>query len=499
MRYQSWVCSMSLKKKRDSKWFWGLFFICFTVWLLFHPIQTRASIAFERQFSNVSIGFAAQNTYQPESSFGHVFLIFHEDTFTPDDVVLEFVGVVKGFADVVRTLVGDVPGHYLVQTYAEKRRQYDLEDRGLFFANLLLQQDEITALVQEVRLRLDKTYPYDFAQKNCAYYLADLLTTIEPRMVQVKGGANVLPAAVMRAAVVGGGLNLTFTPSSRELFLQHKSSLSVSDRELFELFLRGHHINFVGENFQNTAAAFLRYRIPREAVTWRRQQYAQAQKHVFLKDENVGASAAFDEGGRGHVEATLMQDKLVLAYRPQQENFFSQPSIGTSYAYLELFSTEVTFDSDNAWLSSFNLLSSKSMNLEKGSARVLELGYRDWRGVSVGSEKEVFATFGLGLSTSHEKKFISLVPLIGVAAGSAQKTEAEIRLGYEINAEARTSFGSVGFDVKQWFGSRLTPDQLYLMKAKFHIGKNFNLGYARLWGTESKAAQHQIKLTYSVR
>jgi len=499
MRYQSWVRSMSEKRERDLNFFWGLFFLCAASWICIYPFEARAHDALEHEYDEVSIGFAAQNTYQPESAFGHVFLIFHQATIAPDALVLEFVGRVNSFADAVRTLVGEVPGHYLVQTYAEKRRQYDLEDRGLYIANLRLSKEEIRELMQEVRQRAANTYPYDFAKKNCAYYLADLLTMIEPRMKEVKQDSIVQPVEVMKTAVVARELDIDFLPSSRELYLNRKNRLSIEDHERFELFLKGHIPVLDGQDFQNTLAAFLRYRIPREAVTWRRQHYAHVQKYVYVKDESMGALTAFDEGMKGHFEAAIGSEKLSLSYRPQQENFYSQSASVASYAYLDLFSTEVSLDHEAAWLSSFKLLSSKSMNLEQGTARLLELGYRDWRGVTEKSEKEIFATFGVGISGGNQGRYLSVVPLVGVAAGSVKKTKAELRLGLEITGEVRTSRGSMGVDVQQWFGSHLTPNKLYKFKAKYPLSKSLNLGYERMWVSGQQVLQHQIKLIYSVR
>lgn len=490
---------MSKQKRRGLKYCWGLFFLWIAVLWCIQPINAKASDALGREYSKVSIGFAAKNAYQPESAFGHVFLIFHQDTIAPDDLVLEFVGRVDGFSDVVKTLTDEVSGHYLVQTYAEKRRQYDLEDRGLYFANLRFTKEEVAALMIEINQRVDKTYPYDFAKRNCAYYLADLLSMVESKMVAVKQTSIVQPVDVMRTAIDGRRLEVIFTPSSRELYLNHKSRLSSADRERFELFLKGYLPMFEGDALRNVVAAFLRYRIPREKETWRRQHYAHAQKQVYLTDQGVGEPTAYDEGMNGHFEVITGSRKLALGYRPQQENFFSQPADSSSYAYLDFLSTEITVDAKSIWLSSLNFLASKSMNLELGSARLLEFGYRDWREISIKAQKEVFATFGFGLSAGRERQFASIVPVVGVAVGSIEKKEAEIRLGVEITGEIRGSLGSLGLDIRQWLGTHLTPEKQYKLKVKHPFSRGLNIGYEQMWGPDNQPVQHQIKLIYSVR
>jgi len=499
MRYQSWFRSMSEQKKRGSKIFGCLSFLCTVILLCLPSMTVQAGSAFEVEYSQISIGFAAQNNYQPESAFGHVFLIFHQDTVGPNALVLEFVGRVDGFTDAVRTLIDEVPGHYLLQTFAEKRRQYDLEDRGLYVANLRLGHEEVQALALEVQNRIGKTYPYDFAKRNCAYYMADLLTMIDPQMNEVKRQRIVQPVDVMKSAMGARDLDIVFSASSRELYLHSQKRLLQEDQERFELFLKGHLPVSYGDDLRNAVAAFLRYRIPREAETWRRQNYAHAQKYVYLSDEKVGDSPAFDEGTEGHFEVGIGSEKMVFAYRPQQENFYSQTPSSNSYAYLDLFSAEITLEARDVWLSSLNILASKSMNLEQGTARLLELGYRDWRGVTAKAEKEAVATFGVGLSKGRERNFFSFVPLMALAVGSNKKTEAEIRFGAEVVGEIRTSSGSLGLDVRQWSGSRLGPSRTYKLKAKYPVSKNINVGYEGLWVPDKPVGQHQIKMIYSVR
>lgn len=127
-------------------------------------------------YPKASIAFSAANLNDPESVFGHVFIVFHRATHPePDDPVVEFYGNLKDvdFA-MARTVVSTVPGQYKISTYSEKLRLYDQEGRDVYLRPLR-KEVSIQALKAKVNGALGRSFDYDFLNINCAYYIEFLL------------------------------------------------------------------------------------------------------------------------------------------------------------------------------------------------------------------------------------------------------------------------------------------------------------------------------------
>ncbi len=131
-------------------------------------------------YPKASIAFSAANLNDPESVFGHVFIVFHHATQPePDDPVVEFYGNLRDidFA-MIKTVVSTVPGHYKISTYSDKLRLYDQEGRDVYIRPF---RHEIS--IQELKVRVNESlgqrFDYDFLNINCAYYIELLLTQFE--------------------------------------------------------------------------------------------------------------------------------------------------------------------------------------------------------------------------------------------------------------------------------------------------------------------------------
>lgn len=124
----------------------------------------------------LSIAFSSADISNPESVFGHVFLIAHDDRgVLPSSPVVEFYGLL-GRVDMgmLKTVVSSIPGVYKLDTFAEKRRLYDKEGRDLYVRTL---RAEVSP--SDVYSRLasfwSKEIPYDFLDENCAFHIERLL------------------------------------------------------------------------------------------------------------------------------------------------------------------------------------------------------------------------------------------------------------------------------------------------------------------------------------
>lgn len=130
-----------------------------------------------RQHSNLSIVFSAADLNNPESVFGHIFLVFHSSEHPgPLDPVVEFYGKLKEVEyGMLKTVISEIPGVYKPASFGEKTRQYDLENR-----DLLIRKGKPGITPETVIDRLQSLgtgdHPYDFLNRNCAFYMEMLVT-----------------------------------------------------------------------------------------------------------------------------------------------------------------------------------------------------------------------------------------------------------------------------------------------------------------------------------
>ncbi|MBQ69750.1 hypothetical protein CL689_06915 [Candidatus Saccharibacteria bacterium] len=131
-------------------------------------------------YQHVSVVFSAADLSNPESVFGHVFIVFHNAEIpNPLDPVVEFYGMMSEVEmGMLKTVASSIPGVYKLSTFEEKVRVYDKEGRDLFVRRTRssINPRDLAGKIG----RLSKgVHPYDFLDRNCAFYLEYLLTSSE--------------------------------------------------------------------------------------------------------------------------------------------------------------------------------------------------------------------------------------------------------------------------------------------------------------------------------
>lgn len=144
--------------------------------LLFVTFVSPAWASDIKNHPKASIVFSAANLNDPESVFGHVFIVFHHERQPePDDPVVEFYGNLKDIDyAMVKTVLSTVPGQYKFSTYADKLRLYDQEGRDVY-VRPLRKEIAIPDLKTKVNDALGHRFEYDFLNINCAFYIELLL------------------------------------------------------------------------------------------------------------------------------------------------------------------------------------------------------------------------------------------------------------------------------------------------------------------------------------
>ncbi|HEU5076810.1 MAG TPA: DUF4105 domain-containing protein [Polyangiaceae bacterium] len=183
----------------------------------------------------VYLAYAGPYSSSPPSAFGHLFLIFGQDSTTamPLWEVVSFAAETDS-AGALRYMTvgifGGFQGTYERLKFHEKSRDYELlEDRDLWLTELLLSD----AQRSELAIHLDATngqyFPYTFFERNCAYYLQLLLSKVLSDVPPPDGFTS--PTGVMevlsRSSVRGQSY---FRPSASRRLEQPSDAIALSTR-----------------------------------------------------------------------------------------------------------------------------------------------------------------------------------------------------------------------------------------------------------------------------
>ncbi len=374
------------------------------------------------KFSSVSLGFAAQDLKSPISNFGHTFLIFHNEELEADSIVLEFTGKAPTLTDNIAALVHTVPGHYSLTYFADKRREYDLENRSLWIYNLNLNSDEVLRLKKFVHEAIGVEYPYDFSQRNCAWYISYALEQAQ-KVKYEKEGVFVTPLSVIKWASNSGLiLSSTFEPSTQLRALELYKTLNEHDQHIVQDYFAysprlsesdaadqvGHSISLIAE-----------YRLPREADASLRGTYFNIKQHFRSAAEaaykvpdplfsNPSGLLSFQSVGSGGI----------FTVSPGFIRLENEQMFGVSNASVEALRTSIYASNEIVRLDEFNLVTLEANQptsyLVDGFTQMLSISYKDYQRLIGEKYTEEHLMFGRGASIELFGVSLSAEPVVSL-------------------------------------------------------------------------------------
>lgn len=498
------LISTSRKDPKISAW--GLFFV---VVLFFGSFQGRAlatpvietvSPLIAEAGNHLSIVFASQNNHQPESAFGHVFLVIHKnDRPEPDAVAVEFVGHVASFSDMVVSVVNEINGRYKLANFYEKKMEYDLEDRDLFIFELNVSTEEMMLLKKDISKELTNVHPYTFAKKNCGFYINRLLSKRGFGAHDLSSEFVVKPIQVLDAIDTSRIKQVQFVPSSHRTNLHYISKLTAEEKAVFDRFLLGYDLpaNLLNESLRDAVSSRIRYQLPREDKAWMRQHMAQQQKAVWHVDP-LDVRRKHDDESKGHYTFAQGDGITSLKYQRELRNFSTQHDNNLTSSYLDVFATELILKDQRLNLSEFTVIKSEAMQPSLMKARLLELSYRDWGKKTDAGEKEVYASLGLGTSYEVSSIRFGFIPNLTLAYTNSDESRTNARLGYRAISELRAASYAVRYSIDQWQNTPFNFSRETNLQFRVHLNSRINLGFEFNRIPELHRAHQRLFLTYSL-
>jgi hypothetical protein len=508
MRYQFEFDQLIKPSERGPKMSaWGLFLFTCLLFLLCHSrafaspsLEIVPQLMFDGS-TRLSVVFASQNNHQPESAFGHVFLVFHkDDSPEPDAVAVEFVGHVASFTDMVLSVSNEVSGRYKLAEFSQKKLEYDLEDRDLFVFELNVSAEELLLLKQDITYELTYSYPYSFTKRNCGFYLNQLLTKRKISAYDLSADFVVKPIHVLDAIESSRIKHVKFLPSSHRTSLYFSSKLTAEQMVTYERFLLGYDLpdGLLNEQLRNAVSSRIRYQLPRESNSWMRQHMAQQQKTVWHTDP-LDVQKKYDDESKGHYTFATQSDGVSsFKYQSELRNFATQHPNNSTSSYLDVFATELTLKDQRLYLSEFSIIKSEAMQPTLMKARLLELSYRNWNKKTDADEKEVYASLGIGTSYEVSKVRVGIIPNLTVAYSDDGAGRANARLGYRAISEFRAESYAVRYSIDHWRNTPFNFSREMNLQLRVHLNSKMNLGFELNRIPEIHKTHQRLLLTYSL-
>ena len=503
MRYQfefDRLISSSKSGPKISAWGLFLFVVLFHGRVFPAPANEISNSLVADERTRLSIVFASQNNYQPESAFGHVFLLFHKsDRPEPDGVAVEFVGHVASFTDMVLSVSNEVNGRYKLADFSQKKLEYDLEDRDLFIFELNVSTEEMRLLKKDISNELTSVHPYTFAKRNCGFYLNRLLARRGLGTYDLSSEFVVKPIQILDAIDASRIKQVQFVPSSHRTNLYYISKLKADEKAVFERFLLGHDLpaNLLDESLRDAVSSRIRYQLPREDNAWMRQHMAQQQKAVWHVDP-LDVQRKYDDESKGHYTVAQGDSVFSLKYQKELRNFSTQHDNNLTSSYLDVFATELTLKDQRLNLSEFSVIKSEAMQPSLMKARLLELSYRNWDKKTDAGEKEMYVSLGLGTSYEVSSIRFGLIPNLTLAYTNSGESRTSARLGYRAITEFRAESYAVRYSIDQWQNTPFNFSREMNLQFRVHLNSRINLGFEFNRIPELHKAHQRLFLTYSL-
>ena len=190
-----------------------------------------------KSFKHISLAFAVPDLRDPETSFGHIFFVFHNQRSPKNtDPIVEFLGGVLSPLSHIQSVVWHYSGSYKVDSWGEKLSLYNSLDRDIWILPFSItdrEKENIIFLIEK-KLKSPKA-PYNFFFLNCASYIFNILKEgLDSMNCRVK--PYVLPIDTLYALQKCGKFKekLIRVPSQASTLLRAYSQLNYGEKKEFK-------------------------------------------------------------------------------------------------------------------------------------------------------------------------------------------------------------------------------------------------------------------------
>ncbi|MEI7841747.1 MAG: DUF4105 domain-containing protein [Gallionellaceae bacterium] len=423
-------------------------------------------------YSKVSLGFASQNLRSAISIFGHTFLVFHnEEAPEANSLLVEFTGEAPDLSSSLSALFLSVPGKYSLNYLAEKRREYDGENRSLWLYRLSFNEERLHQLKQFLLQSEREKYLYDFSQKNCAFYIAKAL---EKSGKELRFGREIFvsPVNTLRWTQAANMIvSATYLPSTQLRATLEYDALSPSQQQIIENYFKYSPTQNLSDGAnKNAISVIAEHLIPSEGDANRRnflfalkREFPISAAHTEMKAKDPARSPS-----AGLLSAQWLPQKnaALVSISPGFINLDNEAFFDQKNATVQVLKTVLMIEgAGRVSLNQFQLINIESNQpseyLREGFTQAFDMSYTNYRMHLNKNYAENKLTFGRGVSYFIGSHVISALPLGAVVfssqdSGSSSLAQIEMRLNLYKQLTDKTAYTiqitqstSSAFEIKQ--------------------------------------------------
>lgn len=439
----------------------------------------------------VSIAFATQDLKSVTSTFGHTFVIFHNDK-TPSlyDHTVEFKGIINpSFNGYIHALLGEIKGKVELNNLIYKKREYHQEGRDIWMYRLLLTDEEIKNLVTILKNGILKPPRYSFLSGNCGEYLVTALMQATKRERQKK--IINIPTQLMIGL---GEMKLIDTTSSKIFPATYNQTnqviqtLPIKKKEELYRFYYKNEESFKPEN-DLEKSLFSEIIITKAENTFDRDRRNELfnKKKIYQNQKTLPYQAVdpLKYPGDSFISASKsinLEGAYRLHFRPAQRSFISIPNDNFRFSKLEVTKFSLRSNKNKIILDEFNLLNMESVlennffsnDLDKH----IDLSFYNWSLVGYNTKETTFR-FGLGESFLNSNLCLTLFPYLGVRRISQfNRNFFKSDQGIKLIAQLKSSDNIlIRFSLNQYILSPLPFSKIVEIESSYRINPSITIFY----------------------
>ncbi|MDH5730734.1 MAG: DUF4105 domain-containing protein [Gammaproteobacteria bacterium] len=440
----------------------------------------------------VSFLFVSQNLKSPASMFGHTLIVLHNNKPPePDAIVVEFLGDTSRIAFAkTKALLGTIPGHYKLNRFLYKQREYELENRDLWIYRIKLNGTQRQRFFNQLENDLEKEFAYNFSFTNCSYFILKLLNHSAEENRRPIIFPLVLPVHTLRIANnIFEFQSVQYMPSTQRKLINAYEKLNNKEKKYFANVLSGLKVDnkLVEASHIRTALSLaINYRSAREKDKNKRNTlfYLKKTYHTPLLARYIGKNPLYSAGETSiNMGRSLGRNEWVLSIKPFQRDFFSAVADGLETSYLDILKVNMTLEDNRFGVRSFNLVKLHSVSpsslFAEGFNRYIEASYYDRSNLSQHSQAhESVIRMGGGFSSKLSKRFkIASMPYLGIRIAKTDTAKSNyVDLGI---VSSMSAWLSDNFRIEtvhtHYFNSPFDFNEIIHASAIVDLSKHFSL------------------------
>ncbi len=448
--------------------------------LLSWEIIEDKNLSFEQlnNFKHVSIVFAGQNLDTPVSSFGHTFLIFHNQTTPePNSIIFEYLGGDQDKFFEARALFSSVGGAFFLRLWERKLWEYEKEGRDIWIFPIELKDHEREKLQSQIKILLKSKHPYNFFFKNCSWYI---FKTVQESMDDMQCSVKfyVIPTDTLHSLYKCKKIKSPlYLPSGATRLFQSLKKLNSKEKKVFKDITSStlnKNLNFgeVSTPAKQALTEWIDYTIPRTNEYYIRDKLFNLKKDYHLPGHYHKKLQSVYAPGNSRITLLQESDYTTLTFVPAQTRFLKPVDSFFWADQFEVMTTSISYRSKRLTLSQWNILdistnTSKNM-LEFPFAKEIYLGYQKYH-LNTNTVLKTYSTL-IGGGVSYD-----------LMDGWKWMTSIFIEGGIGTLHEKKNSFFGPGISSKMFirFGNimRLKVAFQQMIKRRFFIDRKLNFQF----------------------